>query len=50
MPVLFKKFLDSIITNNDKSKQINRYSLLRADHPNDMEHGGLCIYFKESFL
>ena len=28
--------------------QINRYSLLRADHPNNIKRAGVCIYFKES--
>ena len=28
--------------------QINRYSLLRADHPNNIKRAGVCIYFKAS--
>ena len=41
-------FLDSTVPNNDVKKQINRYSLLRADHSNDLKRGDVCIYFKES--
>ena len=26
---------------------INGYSLLRADHPSNSKHGGVCLYFKE---
>ena len=28
--------------------QTNGYSLLRADRPNDIERGVVCIYFKKS--
>ena len=28
--------------------QINGYSLLRTDHANNIKHGGVCIYLKES--
>ena len=28
--------------------QINGFSLLRADYPNNIKRGGVCIYFKES--
>ena len=40
--------LDSTIPNDDVNIQTNGYSLLRADHPNDIKRGGVCIYFKES--
>ena len=40
-------FLDSTIPGDDENIQINGYSLLRADHPNDTKHRGVCIYFKE---
>ena len=45
---LSQTFLDSTIPNDDVNIQINRYSLLRADHPNNIKRGGVCIYFKES--
>ena len=41
-------FLDSTLPKDDVNIQINRYSLLRADHPNNIKRGGVCIYFKES--
>ena len=40
-------FLDSTIPRNDENININGYSLLRVDHPNDIKRGGVCIYFKE---
>ena len=40
--------LDSTILGDDENMQINGYLLLTADHPNDIKHGGVCIYFKES--
>ena len=45
---LFETFLNSTIPNDDVNIQINGYPLLRADHPNDIKRGGVCIYFKES--
>ena len=44
---LSETFLDSTIPNDDVNTQINAYSLLRADHPNNIKRGGVCIYFKE---
>ena len=40
-------FLVSTISNDDVNTKINRYSLQRADHPNDSLRVGVCIYFKE---
>ena len=48
MVCLSETFLDSTILDDDENIQINGYSLLRADHPNDIKRGGVCIYFKES--
>ena len=45
---LSETFLDSTILDDDENIQTNEHSLLRADHPNDIKHGGVCIYFKES--
>ena len=44
---MFETFLVSTISNDDVNTKINRYSLQRADHPNDSLRGGVCIYFKE---
>ena len=38
---LSQTFLDSTIPNNNVNIQINEYSLLRADHPNDIKRGGV---------
>ena len=39
-------FLDSTIPHNDEN--VNDYSLLRVDHPNNIKLRGVCMYFKES--
>ena len=39
-------FLDSSIDISDTRININDYSLLRADHPSNTKHGGVCIYYK----
>ena len=41
-----KTFLDS--SANENSLLIPSYHLLRADHPNNLKKGGLCLYFKEN--
>ena len=46
---LSEMFLDSTIPDDDVNIQVNGYSLLKADHPNNIKRGGACIYFKESF-
>ena len=33
---------------NYENININGYSLLRVDHPNNIKRGGVCTYFKES--
>ena len=45
--VCLKLFLDSTTPNDDVNIQINGYSLLRADHPNDIKQGSVCIHSKE---
>ena len=45
---LSETFLDSTIPDDDVNIQINGFSLLRADYPNNIKRGGVCIYFKES--
>ena len=44
---LSETFLDSTIPNDDVNIQINVYSLLRADHQNNIKRVGVCIYFKK---
>ena len=41
-------FLDSSIDLNDENINIDGYSILRVDHPNNNKRGGVCIYFKPS--
>ena len=45
---LSETFLDSRIRHGDENININGYSLLRVDHPNNIKRGGVCMYFKES--
>ena len=33
---------------NDNSQKIEGYDLVRADHPNYVKRGGVCIYYRES--
>ena len=44
---LSETYLDSS-TALDNSLQIEGYNLVRADHPNDVNRGGVCIYYRES--
>ena len=32
----------------DNLLEIDEYNLVRADHPNNIKRGGVCIYYKES--
>ena len=43
---LSETYLDSSTPNN--LIDIEGYNLVRADHPNDIKRGGVCIYYKES--
>ena len=45
---LSETFLDSSVPDHDENININGYSLLRVDHPNNINRGGVCMYFKES--
>ena len=47
---LSETFLDSTIPNDDVNIQINGYSLLRADHLNNIKRGGVCIISKDRYL
>ena len=41
-------FLDSSVSLDDRNLSIQGYSLIRADHPDDVKRGGVCLYFKEN--
>ena len=38
-------YLDSSV--DDGLLEVDRYNLVRADHPNNTKGGGVCIYYKE---
>ena len=40
-------FLGSTLDLNKENINIDDYSILRADHPSNNKHGGVCIYFKQ---
>ena len=40
--------LDSLILSDHDSSELEGYKLVRADHPNNVKRGGVCIYYKES--
>ena len=40
--------LDSSAAQNSEEIQIDRYSLVRSDHPGDSKRVGVCLYYKES--
>ena len=41
-------FLDSSVPWDDRNLSIQGYSLVRADHPDNVERGGVFLYFKEN--
>ena len=45
---LSETYLDSEILSDDDKLEIPGYNLARADHPNNIKRGGVCIY--ESFI
>ena len=44
---LTETFSDSTIAHDDTNLDISGYSMLRADHPSNSKHRGVCMYFKE---
>ena len=45
---LSETFLDSTVPYNYESININGYSLLKVNHPNNIKQEGVCMYFKQS--
>ena len=43
---LTETYLDSTVDPNNLL--INGYNLLRADHPDDVKRGGVCLYYREN--
>ena len=48
MLYVYQTFLDSSVPLDDHNLSIQGYSLIRADHPDNVERGGVCLYFKEN--
>ena len=50
MIYLSESYLDSSVSSDNDNLNINRYKLVRADHPGNVIRGGVCacVYFKES--
>ena len=45
---LSETFLDSSFLPDDPRLSLDGYNLIRADHPNDVKRGGVCVYVKNS--
>ena len=45
--MFIQNFLNWTIADDNTNLDINGYSMLRTDHPNN-KRGGVCIYFNES--
>ena len=45
---LSETYLDSSIPSDHVSLELEGYNLVRAEHPNNVKRGGVCIYYKES--
>ena len=43
-----ESYLNSDTSSNDDNLNILGYNMSRADHPSGNQHGGVCIYYKES--
>ena len=39
---------DSAVSLDDNSFSLNGYNLTRADHPDNVKRGGICMYYKEN--
>ena len=40
-------FLDTTISDDDDIVHMEGYNLIRADHPDNIKRGGVCLYFKK---
>ena len=45
---LSETYLDSSIPSDHVSLELEGYNLVRAEQPNNVKRGGVCIYYKES--
>ena len=42
-----ESFLDSTISDDDNILHMEGYNLIRADYPDNIKRGGVCLYFKK---
>ena len=47
MLYVYQTFLDFSVPLDDHNLSIQGYSLIWADHPDNVKMGGVCLYFKE---
>ena len=45
---LSETYLHSTIPNDNDKSQIHEYTLICSEHPSNIKHGGVCIYYKRS--
>ena len=45
---LSETYLDSSVSSNDGNLEVPGYTLVRADNPNNIKRGGVCIYYFNS--
>ena len=45
---LSETYLDSSVSSNDGNLEVPGYTLVRADNPNNIKRGGVCIYYLNS--
>lgn len=45
---LSETYLDSAYKLDDEALALSNYKLVRADHPDNVKRGGVCIYYKET--
>ena len=43
-----ESYLDSTVPLDDNSFSLNGYNLTRAEHPDNVKRGGVCMYYKEN--
>ena len=43
-----ESYLDSTVPLDNNSLSLNGYNLTRADHPDNVKRGGICMYYKEN--
>ena len=43
-----ESYLDSTVPLDDNSLSLNGYNLTRADHPDNVKRGCVCVYYKEN--